>query len=178
VWIPLLFGRAYEPATLSLRLHAPIFVLSYLCMLSAICLILLDRAWHLAFISVAALAVNPILNLILVPAGARLLGPGGAAAGSALALLLTEAGVTLAMTAALRAETFDAHGARAIGKAIVVAALVVVLDRALRRLGPARLLADAAVYAALLPATGAVRLADLRDLLHTVLREGRRHASA
>jgi O-antigen/teichoic acid export membrane protein len=178
VWVRVLFGPAFIPATTSLRLLAPLFVLAYLSMISAVCLILLDRAWRVATISLVALVVNPALNLAIVPAAMRALGPGGAGAGAALALLLTELGVATAMTISVGGRTFDRRSAGTLGKTLLVGVAVIALDRAAVPLGPARLLLDAVAYVTLLLASGAVCLADLGDLARFLLRGRHPHAPA
>jgi O-antigen/teichoic acid export membrane protein len=178
VWIPLLFGRAFVPAIPSLRLLAPIFVITYLAMITAASLILLDRAWRVAAISLGALVVNPLLNLALVPVLLRWLGPGGAGAGAALSLLVTEACVTAAMTLSVRARSFDRQSARTLGKALLCCLAVVAVDRVLAPLGPARLAADAVAYVALALAVGAVPVAEIKNLACFLLRERHQHASA
>jgi O-antigen/teichoic acid export membrane protein len=177
VWIPGLFGRAFTPAILSLRILAPLFILSYVAMICATCLVLLERAWTVAAIALVALVVNPSLNLVLVPVGIRALGVGGAGAGAALSLLLTEIGVTVALVAAVGRGAFDRSSRRSIGKSLLACALVIALDRALVRLGPARLGVDLAAYLALLFALGAVKLAEIRSLVQFV-RAQRHHAHA
>jgi O-antigen/teichoic acid export membrane protein len=177
LWIPLLFGRAFEPATLSLRLLAPIFVFTYLAMISATCLLLRERAWTVAGIQLAGLALNPTLNLLLVPWVARELGAGGAGAGAAMALLATEASVAIALTATLGGRAFDRTTVRSLGLAVLSCAAVVAADHALRPLGGARLLIDAGLYVGLLLGMGVVKPRDLGVLARFLL-ERRQHASA
>jgi O-antigen/teichoic acid export membrane protein len=178
VWIPGLFGRSFAPATLSLRILAPIFVLTYLAMISAMCLFLLERAWTVTAISLVALVVNPTLNLALVPAAMRSLGPGGAGAGAALSLLLTELGVTVALTVAMGRDAFDRASTATIGKTAISGLVVIAVDRALLRFGAARLPLDAATYLILLFALGAVRLAEIQRLARFVLQQRGEHARA
>ncbi|MFO0590940.1 MAG: flippase [Polyangiaceae bacterium] len=178
VWIPLLFGRAFVPATLSLRILAPIFVFTYLAMISATILMLRERAWTVAAIQILGLALNPTLNFFLVPWAAQRLGVGGAGAGAAAALLITEASVATCLTFTVGRRAFDRAGVRAIGKAILSCAAVVIADRALRSLGPARLVLDMILYAALVFGTGAVKARDVASLGRLVLERRRQEAAA
>lgn len=178
VWIPLLFGRAFVPAAVSLQVLAPIFVFTYLAMISATILMLRERAWTVAAIQITGLVLNPTLNLILVPWAARRLGPGGAGAGAATALLITEASVAIGLTFTVGRRAFDRASVRAIGKAILCCAAVVIADRALRPLGPARLALDLILYVALALGTGAVKARDVALLARFFLERRRQNVSA
>lgn len=178
VWIPSLFGPAFAPSTLTLRILSPIFVCTYLAMISATCLVLLDRAWTVAKISLAALVMNPALDLVLVPWGMRALGPGGAGVGAAIALLVTEACVMIALTAAVGREAWSRRSALAIGKAALCCGVVVGVDLALRPLGPVRIALDMALYAALLFVSGALRISEVVGLARFLLGRSWDHARA
>ncbi len=165
IWVPALFGQAYVPAIPSLRILAPVFVFTYLGSVGGSCLLLLDRAWRLATISLVGLVVNPVLNLLLVPWAMRSFGVGGAGVGAATALLLTEASVTLAVLRACGPDAVDRAGVVSVGKALLCCGAVVAADLAIRPLGPARIAVDAALYVLLMFALGAVKVADLRGLV-------------
>jgi O-antigen/teichoic acid export membrane protein len=158
LWVSLLYGPSYAPAAASLRLLSPLFVLTYVAMLSATSLILTGRAWPQAFISVGGLAVNPLLNWLFVPVAMRWYGDGGAGRGAACAQLGTEVLVTFTMTALVGTRAFDRRTVVMVVKTTVVCALVWALDTVLVARTPvvARLLVDALVYVALLAASGAV----------------------
>ncbi len=176
VWIPLLFGSAFTPAAASLRFLAPMILFTYLATISATCLLLLSRAWTVAFIQIAGLVLNPALNVLFVSWARRSLGPGGAGAAAAMALLVTEASVAIALTATVGRAAFDRASVRALVKAALCCSGVVVLDLALRPLGPARLAIDVVVYAASLFAVGAVRFADVAKLVRFLLERRRQRA--
>jgi O-antigen/teichoic acid export membrane protein len=53
LWLRLLFGHAYAPATLALRILAASSVVIYVAIVYALTLIMLERAWTLTLISVA-----------------------------------------------------------------------------------------------------------------------------
>jgi hypothetical protein len=146
-------------------------------MISATTLMLRERAWGVARVQIAGLVLNPALNLILVPWASHRFGPGGAGAGAATALLLTEASVGIALTTMVGRRAFDRASAASIGKAIACCGAVVVVDLALRPLGPARLAIDLVLYAALVLWSGAVRARDVALLARFLLERRRQNAS-
>jgi O-antigen/teichoic acid export membrane protein len=165
VWVRGLFGATFAPATLSLRILAPVLVLTYLAMLASTCLVLLGRAWTVTGIALAGLVVDPILDFVLVPRGIRWLGPGGGGAGAATACVLAEAATTVALFVALGPRAVDRTLALAIGKALSCCLLVAAADVLIRPLGPARLAIDAAAYASLLFAARVVKADDVHQAL-------------
>lgn len=178
VWIPLIFGKAFVPAAVSLRVLAPMIVFTYLATISATVLLLLGRAWTVALLQIGGLVLNPTLNILFVSWAKRSLGPGGAGGAAAVALLLTEASVAVALTAIVGRRAFDKASVRSLGKALVCCGATVALDRAITPLGPGRLAVDAAVYTALLFASGAIRVADVTSLARFLLEKRRSHAPA
>lgn len=178
IWVPLLFGEAFAPSVHSLRILSPVFVLSYMTIVAGACLLLLDRAWTLARVSLVGLVVNPCLNLLLVPWAMGLLGVGGAGAGAAIALLLTEGAVTVVLLHAVGREAFDGASVAAIGKAMLACGVIVIVDHLLRPLAFTRLLVDAALYPTLLLAFRAVKPSELRGMVRFLRqRSFRRDAS-
>ena len=177
VWVKVLFGRSFAPAALSLRVLAPMFVLTYVAMVASTCLVLLGRAWAVTAISFAALTLDLVLNVVLVPRGLRWFGPGGAGAGAAAAVVATELAVMMALVACLRARAFNRSSVSSIVRAVVACALVIGADALLRPLGARRLWVDAAAYPALLFALGAVRAEDAKQLKVFADRRRRRHAT-
>jgi O-antigen/teichoic acid export membrane protein len=165
VWVRYLFGATFMPATLSLRILAPVLVLTYLAMLASTCLVLLGRAWTITGIALGGLIVDPILNAVLVPRAMRWLGPGGAGAGAATACVLAEVATTIALFVALGGRAFDRANTVAIGKAIFGCLLVAAADVLLRPLGVARLAIDAVAYASLLFALRVVKAEDVRKAI-------------
>jgi O-antigen/teichoic acid export membrane protein len=167
-WIGLAFGRAYAPAVLSLRVLAPMFVLTYVAMVCATCLIRLDRAWTLTLISLTGLVLTPTFNLLLTRRAGQLLGPGGAGAGAAASMMLTELFVTIALLWVLGGQAYDRRNLTALSKNLLAAATAVVLDHFLRPLGPGRLAIDAAVYVALVLVSGAVHPREMYRLVRAL----------
>lgn len=92
-----LFGAAFAPGAAALRLLAPTVVLAYVSTICAIGLIQSQRIREVAAISIGGLVLSIALNGLLIPHGAASGTVGGAAAGAALATLLTEIVVTAAM---------------------------------------------------------------------------------
>jgi O-antigen/teichoic acid export membrane protein len=169
-WIVLVFGKAYAPATLSLRVLAPMFVLTYVAMVCATFLVRLDRPWTLTSISLSGLLLTPLFNLLITRRAGRLLGPGGAGAGAAASMMLTELLVTVALLWVLGGRAFDRQNMSAVSKNIFAAAVAIVLDHFLRPLGPWRLIADASAYVFLAVVTGAVHPGELLRLLRALFR--------
>jgi O-antigen/teichoic acid export membrane protein len=176
LWVPGLFGGSYEPATLSLRLLAPVFIVTYLAMMTATCLLLVDRAWTVTFVSIAGLIVNPVLVLAFVPRAIASFGDGGAGAGAAAALLLTELLVTAALMTSLGKVVFDRPTLSSLGKAALGYVAMIALDRALAPLGPVRLLFVTLTYVAFLLAVGSVKVAEIRTMARFVMLQRQAHA--
>jgi O-antigen/teichoic acid export membrane protein len=169
------FGRAYAPATQSLRILAPSFVLTYAAMVSANILIRLDRAWAVTAVSGVGIALSAALNLWLVPRGLAAFGPGGAGIGAASALIITECWTTGALVWLMGREAFDGRLIAMLAKTLGVCAVVLALDHVLLPLGAWRLLIDVAVYAALVVSSGAL---DVRGALAYFLAGVGRRGSA
>ena len=157
-----LFGSAFEPAIRSLRVSAPLFILTYAAMVSASLLIRLGRGWAVTWISLLGMVVSPLLNIVLIPRCAALLGRGGAGVGAALALILTEVVATVGMTWLLGGRAFDRRSKTVLAKTCAVSALVIAVDIPLRAIGPWRLLLELPLYIALVVAWGAL---DVRRLV-------------
>jgi O-antigen/teichoic acid export membrane protein len=145
-----LFGAAYAPATLSLQTMAPVFLFTYVGMVSGGTLIGLGRGWLVTTVMLGSLGLLPLLGWLLIPWGHTTLGAGGAGAGAAAALNITEACVAVALSVALGRRVVHRHGAVLLARNLAACVAVAALDRlVLASLGPARLIVDAAVYVAL-----------------------------
>jgi O-antigen/teichoic acid export membrane protein len=164
VWIGVLGGRGFEPAARSLRCIAPIFILTYVAILSASFLNLINRAWTVTRICAMGIGINAVLNVVLIKVAGPLLGTGGAGMGAATAAVLTEAVVCALMLGVIGRRVFDARLLRAVSRTGLVCAAVALADFLLRPLGPARLLLDGAAYVTLAVLLGAVRPDELRLL--------------
>jgi O-antigen/teichoic acid export membrane protein len=160
VWVRLLFGEAYAPASLGLRILAPTFVVTYVAIVYATTLLMVERAWTLTAISCAGLVVNVVLNALLDRRAIELLGPGGGGAGCALAMLGTELFVTASMIQVLSPSTFGI-----LAKSLGACALVTVAHLALSGLGPVRLAVDLALYLSVVVLAGALRPREIAVVL-------------
>jgi O-antigen/teichoic acid export membrane protein len=157
-----LFGAPYAPAIMSMRIQAPVFVPTYVAIVSGSLLVRVERGWAVTWIAVAGMIVSPLLNLVLIPMGLRHFGRGGAGVGAATALVISEFATTVALTWLLRGLAFDRRGVTAVAKTVVVCVAVVALDHLLLPLGPVRLVLDGAAYLAGVVAWGAL---DVRGLI-------------
>ena len=161
--VPFLFGEAFLPATLSLRVIAPVFLFTYVGIVTGQTLIGLGRGWLVTRVMLSGLVISPLLNWLLIPRCMTLFGAGGAGVGAAASLILTEAYITVLMTIALGSRAFDERRLVMLGKTAVACLAVVALHAFVpARLGVVRLIADGLVYAALVVAWNAV---DYRTLL-------------
>ena len=179
--VRLLFGDAFAPAGLALRILAPTFVVTYMAIVLAITLMMLERPWTLTLVSIGGLAVNVALNLVLVPPSMARLGDGGGGAGCALAMLGTELFVTSAMAFFVGRGATDRRATFAVAKSLAACAVVVGLDRLAARIGWAawaRLGLDAVAYLLVVVATGALRPGEIAGALREALRGRSRAASS
>jgi O-antigen/teichoic acid export membrane protein len=176
VWVRCLFSHAFEPSATSLRILAPMFLSTYLAMLAGTCLVLLQREWTCTVVAILGLAANAILGAVLIPRAARWLGPGGASAGAAMAVVLSEVGVTAAFLAPIGARVFDRATMVSAGKAALCALLVIGAHATLRPLGVARLGIDVVLYFALLFALGGLRVEDAKQVIQLFHQGHGRHA--
>lgn len=178
VWMRRVFGEAFVPAVLSLRLLAPMLVFTYLAMIAATALMLLERPWTVAVLSLGGLLLNMSLDVVLIAPASRAWGPGGAGAGAAAALFATELSVTAAMVVAIGRRAFNRRSLRTLAAASVAAVAVVALDRALQPLGVARLVVDAFAWVALALAFRVVRAEQIIPTARLVLLVARSPADA
>lgn len=173
VWVKVMFGSAYEPAALSLRLLAPVFVMTYIATVSSTCLQLMDRGWTATYVTIAGTVVDGALNLLFIPRVALLGGgPGYAGAASALAAMLTELLVMVLLTLALKGRVFDRRVLDVTFRTLGVCAAVVAIDRLSVPLGAARVLVDAVAYVVLAFAVKAVRWQEVRGFVQAAMRRG------
>lgn len=168
--IQTLFGAAFAPAALALRILAPTFVVTYIAIVFAITLLMLERAWTLTLISVAGLGVNVLLNLLLVRRSIALFGDGGGGAGCALAMLGTELFVAGAMLQVVGLRVVDRRTAAMIGKTVGACAVVLVTDRLALGLGWARVPLEIIVYLAVVIGSGALRVREISEVIQAALR--------
>lgn len=165
------FGKAYAPAVNSLRTLAPMFVLTYVAIVSATILIRLERGWTVTFISLGGLALNPTLNLILIPYAQGRLGPGGAGVGAASSMILTETYVTTVMLFLVGRRAFDRRSLTMLGKCGVLCTVVLVSNQLLAAWGWARVAIDALLYFGLAVAWKAIDLGELAGFVRAAMKK-------
>jgi O-antigen/teichoic acid export membrane protein len=170
LWLRLLFGHAFAPAALALRILAASSVIIYVAIVYGMTLVMLERAWTLTFISIAGLGVNLLLNLVLIPRSMVLLGEGGGGVGCAFAALGTHAFAAASMIAFVGREAFDRRTVQMVAKSLAACALVVLVDRLVASIGWARIIVDALVYLAVVVPTGALRTGEMWRLVTAALR--------
>jgi O-antigen/teichoic acid export membrane protein len=166
--IHLAFGDKYAPAHTALSILSLVFVMTYMDTLLAMSLIILRKGWSVTIISVGAVFVTGLLMFVFVPLGRHLIGEGGESAGAAAAVISSEACVLVAMLSSFRKFPLDAPTIRSLAKMIGLGIVILIVDRQLRGLGPARLAVDAAAYVILAFAIGVVRIKDIGAAIHLV----------
>ncbi|HXJ81250.1 MAG TPA: oligosaccharide flippase family protein [Candidatus Methylomirabilis sp.] len=157
------FGPAFAPAAPGLSILSLVFLMTYLDVMLAMALSIVGRGWSVTLVSIGSVFVNAALMLLCVPIGRGLIGTGGECAGAAASVVATEVFVLVAMLSRFRESPLDGRVIRALVKSVATAVVVLLVDRALRGLGPTRLVADAALYGAMTLALRTVRLAELRQ---------------
>ena len=170
VWVRFLFGAAFLPAAAAVRILASTFVMTYLGIVYAMTLTMLERAWALTAVSGCGLAVNVALNLVLIVPSMKAFGDGGGGAGCALAVLGTELTVTAAMVALVGRNAFDRKTLVLIGKSIAACGAAIIVDRLGASLGWRRLVFDAVVYVGLVIVTGALQPRELVEAVTLAVR--------
>jgi O-antigen/teichoic acid export membrane protein len=163
--VPTVFGEAFLPSIPALQIFAPMFVLTYVAMLSAMCLVLTGRGWTTTIISLSSIAANALLNVLLLRPGQHWLGAGGGGTTAASISVATEVLVVMAMLGVIGSKVFDKKNVVTIAKCFAACAVAIAVHVLLARLGPLRLVVDAIAYSAIVIASGAVRP---RELLRTL----------
>lgn len=171
IWVRLLFGGAFAPAALALRLLAPMFVLTYATTSMACALIAEDRGWTVTGISLAAMVLNPVLNFALIPVARTMLqreGAGGV--GCAAAMVTSEALVAAAMIAILRSRALDAKSLAALAKLVLACAPAIAIEALLPAPAPVRLAAALAAWLAFALGAGAIEVREIASFATAALR--------
>jgi O-antigen/teichoic acid export membrane protein len=147
IWVRLAFGVEYMPAASSLRVIAMQAVFTYAATFTSMVLIVIGRRWTVTMTSVIGVIAIPLLGVIFIPIGLRLLGPGGAGAGAALGALGAEAMIVGIQCTVIGTVAFGRRTASLVGRFALLGGSVVALHVLLAPLGgPARLALDAAAY--------------------------------
>jgi O-antigen/teichoic acid export membrane protein len=167
-WIRLVYGENFVPATVVLRLQAPILALTYVAMVCASVLTARGQGWRVTRTSVVSMVLNLTMNLTLPRLFLEWFGPVGGACASALALFACEVVAVALLLWAVGPRAFDRQSLTRIGKTLAVCAVVTGVHLALVDFGPVRLAIGAVLYLLLVFVTGAVRLDELQGLLRVV----------
>jgi O-antigen/teichoic acid export membrane protein len=173
LWIRVIFGAAYAPAASALRVLAVMFVLTYVAIIYAMTLIMLERAWAFTWISVGGLVVNATLNLVFVRYSVGTFGTGGGGTGCALAMLATEIFVVTCMVVITRGGAIRRRNVSVVGRCLAACGVVAAVHALIPNLGYARLAVDGVLYFVLVIATGAFRP---KEILGTVRKALKRKA--
>jgi O-antigen/teichoic acid export membrane protein len=168
IFVKLAFGEKFLPAATGLSILSLVFVMFYLNIMLGNALIISGKEWWNTIISVSSIFTIALLMLVCVPVGRWLLGTGGECAGAATAIILNEIGVVIAMLTRFDTPALDRRNVVVIVKSIAIAACVITIDRFIRGLGPARLVADLALYAAFAVALRVVHFDDVRAMIKVV----------
>ncbi|HEY8079391.1 MAG TPA: oligosaccharide flippase family protein, partial [Labilithrix sp.] len=167
-WIHLALRDRFLPAAASLEWLAPTFVLAYCNVLLWIALMILDRSWTITIVSLAGMALLPILIILAVPL-TKNLGDGGAGMGVAMALSLRELVIFFVFLGFLGKNALDRRNVLSTLKSLAICVAVGAVHRFLAEWPWAlRLAIDAALYAALAFAIGVVRPSDIKAVLKMI----------
>jgi O-antigen/teichoic acid export membrane protein len=172
ILIRVAFGWSYAPARTGLSILSLMFVMTYLDMMLGTALIIMGKGWSVTTISISAVFVTATLMLVFVPLGRHFLGLGGECAGAASAVIASEMFVLVGMVSRFRNFPFDSRNLSVFAKSGALGALVLIADRLLRGLGPARLGADAILLVVVALAIKLVRVEDLRRMVGMLRRRG------
>jgi O-antigen/teichoic acid export membrane protein len=165
-----MFGVKFAPAAGSLRILAPMFVLTYVAMLSATTLIRQERGWTVTYTSIFGLCLNITLNSLLVTPCLEHFGPGGGGIGAAISLITTEATVTGVLLSCVGKRAFDRRNLSVLMRTAAVCAAVCAFDTLLQHWSGVRLLLDAALYLGLIVAVGAVQTHEVARFVRQAMR--------
>ncbi|MBX7097201.1 MAG: oligosaccharide flippase family protein [Myxococcaceae bacterium] len=174
-----MYGPAYAPAALALRLLSPIYLFIYVSIMSAMVLQIENRAWQLMRISLAGLVLNMVANVVLILPAIHWLGASGGGAACATVQIATEGGVAITMLVMMGKRGFDRRTVVMMAKTLAVCAVVIGVDVALRQAGVdaarglVRVLIDAAVYLVLVLVTRAVDPRELTGFMKEASRRKR-----
>jgi O-antigen/teichoic acid export membrane protein len=178
VWIRLVYHDRFDPAIASLRVLAPSILLTYMNVLMATALILLDREWPVTLVSIGSLAIQPLLIWFVVPWGGRTFGVGGAGLGNAMVFSFLELFSLVGFSVTIGRRGFDGRCVHAIVGSLFAFGLVALMDRQILALGPARIAVDCVVYTVVIYVTRTVRVSDVRGVIAIAMERRRARAAA
>jgi O-antigen/teichoic acid export membrane protein len=170
--IHIAFHDKYAPARLGLEILSLVFVMTYMNTMLAMKLIIMRRGWAVTTISISSIFITALFVVIFAPIGRRLFGEGGECAGTAAAVIGSEACVLAAMLTRYQVFPLDGRNLRVFAKSIVLGIAVLFLDRQLRALGAARLIVDGLVYVLVALVIGVVRIPEIALVIRLLRHRG------
>jgi O-antigen/teichoic acid export membrane protein len=162
VWVAVVGGPEYGPSAGSLRILAPVFLLTYVGMICADYLYVSGRSWTVTATCIGGLVLNSAILATLVRPMLAAFGPGSAGIAAALATVGTETFTCVTLACAVGPHLLDHRLVSTAGKLLLACTAAVTVDRCCTSLGPARLLFDAAAYCAVVVGSRAVRLDEIQ----------------
>ncbi|MEZ4272501.1 MAG: flippase [Myxococcota bacterium] len=182
--MPLAFGKAFAPSARSLRVLAVMFPLTYVNVIFAVHLFVIDRTWTVTRTSLMGMVINPALNWFVIPWAYGLFPDGGGAGlGAAMTSLATELGVVTILYLALRRDGthYSKRLSRSLVKLVFVCALVAAAHQGLILLLPDvglwLLIIEGLLYVILAWPMGALPINEIRMRVMTALRERRQQSN-
>lgn len=174
IWVRLLFGQAYAPAAMALRVLATTTFLMYMSIIAVYALAVLNYTWSMSLIFLSGTVINPVCNLLLIPRLSAHGGAGSAGAACAIATLVTEVAMVSGLLTRLGRRCYDSRLLLVMAKSFGAVALVVLTDFFLLvRLGPVRLAIDLLLYAVLVVAFRAVAIAETVGFVREMIQKKR-----
>jgi len=168
VFIHYAFGDKFAPAELGLSILSLVFILFYVSIILCNAMIIDNRSWPLTLISLAAIPIMAVCMVLFVPLGRRLFGTGGECAGAAIAVIANEIFVVIAILSRFGFAPMNRRNVGVLLKSAAIALCVLLVNRPLRGLGPARLLLELGIYAALALATRLVRPGEMMQAIRVI----------
>lgn len=174
LWIHILGGDRFLPATQALQVLSVTFGLTYVNIFASLCLTTMNRGWTVTYTSLLTLALSPALNLLFIPVGMRTLGASGGATASAAAVVVNEIIVVSIMMFNIGTLAIDKRLLIAVGKTFAACAVVVAVNQWLLTgwLPLLRVVLDGALYVVLVLALRAVRIEELKAVMKLARRPG------
>lgn len=177
IWTAWLLGPAYAPSGLSLRIFSVLFVVEYISMLLATGLMQRGHLWWIAIVSLVGLMIKPVLGYLLLRPFAALFGPGGAAAGIALSVLISEVLIIGAYIVRLPRFPVSRQSGFRMAKALGACILVIFVHRFIAFLGAGALVLALLLYCALVLLSGAVKFKEMLQLARLTLKRDRQKST-
>ncbi|MBX7113822.1 MAG: flippase [Myxococcaceae bacterium] len=166
LWIHILGGDKYLPATTALRVLSVTFGLTYVNIFASLCLTAMNRGWDVTVTSLLTLVLSPVLNWIFIPIGMNAIGPSGGATASATAVVVNELIVVSMMMARIGKLAIDGRLLAAFFKTLLVCGGVIVADRLMTGLfAPLRVVLDGLLYMVGVLLVRAVRIEEVKAVL-------------